>query len=342
MTKICILLSLILLSSVYLIVLDSGYVYAAKTGGYNFCEVFPAYSECGGWRTQALSDNYWFCEYVNLENFCKTHPTPEKQIQLKSVDSCCKYIGPELENIGDPDDSPDLLSSERLDALQHRNESVFPAIIWTDKDHYDFQDKVTIYGKFDFTNVSIKKNLLDVNFAQTGIMTDSSTVVDIDLNGRRILRDIPVNQNGWFSAFYFLNDRYHYSTQNNLLEVEYVITSGVIPPSGPKTHAIYQFTTGEISKKEDSFGMWIDDSLLPNKIRYGITGENTERFIELNRYNLVITRLITPDGYAIPVASNFSIIDAAAEYDGFREFGPGTYEIQITYGSNTLKKSFTY
>ena len=342
MIKACILLSLVLLSSIYLIVLDFDYVYAAKTGGYNFCEVFPAYSECGGWRTQALSDNYWFCEYVNLENFCKTHPTPEKQIQLKSVDSCCKYIGPELENIDDPDDSKDLLSPERLDMLQHRNKSIFPAIMWTDKDHYDFQDKVTIYGKFDFTNVSIKKNLLDVNFAQTGIMTDNSTVVDINLNGRRILKDIPVNQNGWFSAFYFINDRYHYSTQNNLLEVKYTITSGVIPPSGPKTHAIYHFTTGEISKKEDGFGMWIDDSLLPNKIRYGITMENPERFIELNRYDLVITRLITPDGYAIPIASNFSISDTAAEYDGFREFGPGTYEIQITYGDNTLKKSFTY
>jgi hypothetical protein len=342
MTKILALLSLILLSSLYLVIYDSDYAYAAKTGGYNFCEVFPAFPECGGWRTQALSDNYWFCEYVDLENFCNTPPTPEKQIPLKSANDCCRYIGSELKNIDDSDVSTGLLSSERLSMLQNTDQSIFPAIIWTNQDHYNFLDKVTIYGKFDFKNTSIENNLFDLDFAPTGMLVDNSTVVDIDLNGRRILKDLPVNQNGWFSAFYFLNDRYHFSNQNNLLEVEYTITSGVIPSSGPSTHATYHFTTGEISQKETGFEMWIDDSLLPNKIRYGITVESPERFINLDRYNFVITRLITPDGFVIPVASPFSIVDLSAEYDGFKEFGPGTYEIQITYGDNTLKKSFTY
>ena len=107
-------------------------------------------------------------------------------------------------------------------------------------------------------------------------------------------------------------------------------------------HATYQFSTGHIAQKDDDFELWVDDSSLPNKIQYGIIVKNPERFIELNRYDLVNTRLTTPDGYVIPIKSVFSIKDLSVEYGGFSEHGQGTYEIQITYGNNTSKKTFEY
>jgi hypothetical protein len=56
----------------------------------------------------------------------------------------------------------------------------------------------------------------------------------------------------------------------------------------------------------------------------------------------VTTRLITPEGYVIPIESAFSIQNTAMEYKGFKEFGQGVYAIQITYGNNTAKETFEY
>ena len=88
--------------------------------------------------------------------------------------------------------------------------------------------------------------------------------------------------------------------------------------------------------------MWIDDSDTTNGISYGITTENPERFIELTRYNMVNTRLTTPEGYTIPIKSFFSVQDLSREYNGFLKYGQGTYEIQVTYGDNISKKTFDY
>ena len=323
-----------------MIISDSDFAYA-KTGSYNFCEVFPAFPECGGWRSEPLSDNFWYCDYVYLENFCDNPPLPEKQIPVRSENYCCRFLGPEIKNI-DHTPTNEILTPEQLAFLQSTDNSNFPAIIWTDKDHYNFLDRVQIYGKLDFANASIAQNLQDLDFIQTGILSDNSTVVDVVVNGRTIIRELPVNDNGWFSAFYFLNDRYHFSTQNNLLEVEYILSSGVIPLGGPKTHTTYHFTSGNIASADDTFELWVDDTTLPHKIRYGVIVENQQRFINLDRENLVITRMITPDGYVVPVDSKFAIKDLSAEYDGFKDYGTGQYQLQITYGNNTSKKSFNY
>ena len=162
------------------------------------------------------------------------------------------------------------------------------------------------------------------------------------MNGQRVLRDIPVSETGWFSAYFFHNNPYRFSTQNNLLEVEYIITQGVTPPEGPKTHATYHYTTGEIAKKEENFRICLDNSTLPDKISYGINVKNTERFIELTRYDFIITRLITPEGYVVPIKSTFGIPDISRDYSGFIEYGQDTYEIQVTYGNNTSKAIFDY
>ena len=341
MEKMGILLNSILLSILCVAILNFDSVDATgKTGSYNFCTVFPSYPECVGWRTEAISDNHWFCDYVYLKNLCKDLPDPEKQIPDRTQDYCCKYIGSELkkEQINNSDQ---YISPEQLVFPSDTVESILPLIIWTDKDHYNYRDKAVVYGKFDFTNQGIRQNINQTNFAQTGKISEETFSIDIKLNGRIILRDIPVSPDGWFSAYFAHNNRYSFSTQNNLLEVEYISTKEV-PLGGPKTHSIYHFTTGEVAKKDNSFDLWIDTSLTPNKIRYGIDVENSERFIELMRHNLVITRLTTPDGYIVPIESIFSIRDLSAEYDELEKYGPGTYKIQVTYGDNSSQETFEY
>ena len=335
------LLSLIMLSIFCVVILNFNSADATgKTGSYNFCSVFPAFPECAGWRTDPISDNYWFCDYIYLKNLCENPPESKNQISLRTQDYCCRYIGPELKK-NETDDSNQNFSSKQSIFPSDTVESILPLIIWTDKDHYNYRDKIFVYGKFDFTNPTIKQNINQTEFAQTGEISEKKFAIDIKLNGKRVLRDIPVNSNGWFSAFFFHNNRYNFSTQDNFVEVEYIITKE-IPTAGPKTHATYHFTTGDIAKRENSFDLWVDDSSLPDKIRYGVTVENLERFIELTRHDLVKTRLTTPDGYVIPIESAFPILDLSTEYDGFKKYGQGEYQIQVTYGDNTSKKTFEY
>ena len=52
----------------------------AVTGSANFCSQFPTYPECTGWRSEPISDNFWFCEYVHLPSMCNNPPDPQKQI----------------------------------------------------------------------------------------------------------------------------------------------------------------------------------------------------------------------------------------------------------------------
>ncbi|MCH9657351.1 hypothetical protein K0U27_01425, partial [archaeon] len=201
---------------------------------------------------------------------------------------------------------------------------------------------------------TIKKGVSENEFEQTGRIVSGQSIqegkiisespirdIDIKFNGRTVLRDIPVHENGWFVSFFYLNDRYHFSNQNNLLSVDYLQYNSV-PLGGPKTHATYHFTTGDIVKEDKTFSMWMDDSDTSKGITYGITTENPEKFIELIRYNMVNTRLTTPEGYVIPVKSFFSIQDLSREYDGFLKYGHGTYEIQVTYGNNTSKMTFEH
>ena len=328
---------------------------AYKTSGYNFCQAFPLFPECVGWRTDPISDsyNYWFCAHVDLPKLCEDKPIPEKQIVLRDQEFCCRYIGDELkirnEVIQDNSSSKQLLGSDSPDT------SIRPLIVWTDKDHYNFKDKVIVYGKFDFSSWKIKKSTSEVKFdqalrivngtsIQTGRIIAETPVLDVDiiLNGRTILKNVPVNENGWFAAFFHLNDRYHFSNQNNLLGVEYISYEYPIPHGGPRTQSTYHFTTGDIAKNDEKFEVWIDDSALPNKIRYGVNLDNPERFINLTRYDLVIARLVTPQGFVIPLDTNFSVKDLSKEFSEFSEYGHGTYEIQVTYGHNTAKATFDY
>ncbi|WP_420545685.1 hypothetical protein [Nitrosopumilus sp.] len=310
---------------------------AAKTGSYNFCSVFPAFPECTGWRTEAVDDNHWFCDYVHLDGLCKNPPDPQKQIPLRGHDHCCRYIGDEIKSSTPITNN----TSKETELPKETKESIEPLIIWTDKDHYNYRDKIIVYGKFDFTNPTVIENADETNFDQTGKKSITSAI-DIKLNGNRVLKEIPITPTGWFSAFFFHDNIYRFSTQDNLLEVEYIISSDVIPPGGPKTHATYHFTTGNIAKEDKTFDLWIDKTELPNKIIYGLNVENNERLIKLDRLDLVKTRITTPEGYVMPIKSIFSIHDISAEYDGFKEYGYGEYKIQVTYGNNVAEKFFKY
>jgi hypothetical protein len=341
---------LVLVSIILYSVSSFDFAEAATTGSFNFCTVFPQYAECTGWRTEAISDSYnrWFCDYVDLERLCEHKPDPEKQIIVRDESFCCRFIGNEL---GTPQVKIEQTSHLGKDSP---DDSILPLVIWTDKDHYSFRDKVTVYGKFDFAKFPIKKGVSENEFEQTGRIISGSSIqegkiisespirdIDIKLNGRQVLRDIPVHENGWFVSFFHLNDRYHFSNQNNLLSVDYLQYDSV-PLGGPRTHATYHFTTGDIAKEDISFDMWIDNSNTSSGITYGINTENPEQFIEFTRHGLVNTRLTTPEGYTVPVKSFFSVQDLSREYDGFLKYGQGTYEIQITYGDNTSKKTFEH
>ena len=314
------------------------YADAAKTGSYNFCTQLPAYPECAGWRSESILDNHWFCEYVDLKNYCKNSPEPNKEIPIRIDEYCCTHI----------DEVPlrKMLHEEEIPnsetQIKNLKDSILPLVIWTDKDHYNYGEKVTIYGKFDFRDPTIIKNIHGTNFDQTARIAEKTFAVDIKLNGKEILRKVPVNPNGWFSAYVFMNNSYNFSTQYNLLEVEYIITSKDVPLGGPKTSATYHFTTGEIAQKESEFSIWLDDSLLPNKIGYGIAVENPERFAALSGYDLITTRLTTPEGYVIPIDSSFSGTHLSGEFDILPEYGEGQYELRVTYGDNISKKNFEY
>ena len=327
--------------SFLVIMVDIDPVDAAKTGSYNFCTQFPAFPECVGWRTEAVTDNYWFCDFVYLEKLCKNPPTSEKTIQMKNQNDCCQYIGSKIENAQTVNKTQDEKVHDTT-SLKENLESILPLVIWTDKDHYDFRDKAIVYGKFDFTNPSIFQNIKGVNFAQTGEISENTFSVDIELNGKDILRDIPVSQSGWFSGFFHHNNSYSFSTQSNFVKVEYKISKGQIPLGGPTTQAIYHFTTGDIAKTDETFDIWIDESDLPNKIQFGVITENPERFLEQSRLNLVTTRLTTPEGFVVPIESNYLIKDLSKEYSEFLEYGNGTYEIQVTYGNNVASAVFEY
>ena len=325
----------------YVLGAEINIVEAAKTGSYNFCTQFPTFPECTGYRTEAIDDNYWFCQYVNLVELCKNPPDPEKEIELKKQNDCCQYIGKKIEKT-DPISIEQNNQSNNSEKIKNNLESIAPLIIWTDKDHYNFRDKTIVYGKFDFTNPSIIENIKNKEFNQAGEIIEERFTVDIKLNGDLILHKIPVTSSGWFTGYFYHNNIYKFSTQNNFLEVEYIITQGQIPSGGPKTHATYQFTTGDIFKTKENLDMWVDESEMPNKIQFGIIAENSKRFLEHARHDLVITRITTPEGFVIPIDSNYSIRNVSSENTEFSKYGYGTYEIQITYGDSISKSTFEY
>ena len=333
---------IILISSIILFSISGGInqVDAAKTGSYNFCTQFPAFPECSGWRIDAIDDNYWFCEYVNLKELCKNEPDPKKEIAIKDHTQCCQYIG--TKTVIKKTTVEENLQTQDIEKIKNNPHSILPLIIWTDKDHYSFGDKTIVYGKFDFTNPSIIENIRGSEFIQTGEVSRETFTVDVKLNGNLILQGIPVSSSGWFSGFFYHNNIYKYSTQNNLLEVEYTVTQGPLLFGGPKTHATYQFTTGDISKEEEGFDIWVDEDQTPTTVRFGAIVENSERFIKHTQHDLVKTRVITPEGYVIPIDPKYSIKDTSSEFSDFSGYGFGTYGIQITYGDNVSKELFEY
>ena len=174
-----------------------GLAEAAVTASANFCEAFPTNSECTGWRVEPIYDNFWFCTYVDLPTMCKNAPDPQKQIPTLSADHCCRLFDDELVSLRDVSMlyyDPSFLQMMNRGLILDESYPVNELTIWTDKDHYNFGDRINVYGKFDFGDPIIKKSNLFVN---------------VIFNGEIIIRDLPVRDNGWFAGFSFLdNPRY--------------------------------------------------------------------------------------------------------------------------------------
>jgi len=69
---------LLIVIYIFFIFTSFGLAEAAVTASENFCNTFPTFPECTGWRVEPIYDNSWFCAYVDLPTICKNPPDPQK------------------------------------------------------------------------------------------------------------------------------------------------------------------------------------------------------------------------------------------------------------------------
>ena len=223
---------------------------AIVTGSSNFCSKFYTHPECSGWRTIPVMDNYWFCEYVDLPNMCKYKPDPLKQITPKTSNYCCfsydyhipkdvtyLYYDPSFEEM-----------TKKGKTLPSSSQSIDELKIWTDKDHYKFGDRVNVYGKFDFGDPVLMK---------------ANKSVHVKFNESTVLFDLPVENNGWFSGYFYISDWLYFKSGKSQVSVTYFHTPNQLEPAKYVTKS-YAFSTGDIKSIEGNpLERKIIDSLMP-------------------------------------------------------------------------------
>ncbi len=288
--------------------------FGAVTGGSNFCSAFPTHPECTGWRIDPIHDNFWFCEYVDLPTLCNNPPDPQKKIIPRTDNYCCGVIGSHSLKYVSLDGANFTDVSKRESSLDTSKELV----IWTDKDYYSFGDRVNVYGKFNFADSILKNN---------------NQFVDISINDRKVILDLPVHPNGWFAGYFVLSNPYLYYTGTNLISVTYFHTPTLNEPD-KFAQATYKIATGNITTKPFS----IDVKSLSGKISYEIITESNE-FVNLD---LAITRLVTPNGLVLSLPSLSSVKDISDYLDDDVSLVPGKYEIIVTKGNHTTSQEFEY
>ncbi|MDH3677976.1 MAG: hypothetical protein OEQ12_06720, partial [Nitrosopumilus sp.] len=162
--------------------------FGASTAGDNFCSAFPTHPECTGYRVEPIYDNFWFCQYVDLPAMCNNPPDPQKQIVTRIGNHCCGIIGSHVPKNISLGDALFVDTSEKGQSLESSSSSSFEQelVIWTEKDHYSFGDRINVYGKFDFDDPVLQNN---------------NSFVDISLNDRKVVLDLPVHSNGWFAGY---------------------------------------------------------------------------------------------------------------------------------------------
>lgn len=314
-----ILLFLILIIGTFIFIPSmTGIAFGAVTASSNFCKAFPTHPECTGWRVEPISDNFWFCEYVHLPSMCNNPPDLQKQIISRTdINYCCNVIGshtPKNLTLDDVRFADMSKQGQLLDITTSKE-----LVIWTEKDHYTFGERVNIYGKFNFDDPVLKNN---------------NPFVDVSFNDRKVVLDLPVHSNGWFAGYFVLSNPYMFYTGNNLVSVEYFHTPTQHEPD-KFTTAYYRVTTGEITTTEP-FSIAV--KLLPSSknISYEIITESG------NPANLdfALTRLVTPKGLVFSLPSVSSMPNVLNYLDFSLE--SGSYEIVTTLGNFNASTVFEY
>jgi len=315
----------ILIASIFLTFASFGFAEAAVTASKNFCESFPTYSECTGWRTEPIRDNFWFCEYVDLPSMCNNSPDSQKQIPILDSDYCCRLFDDDLVSPRDVSHlyyDPSYLEMNAKGLMLDESYPVDELVIWTDKDHYNFGDRINVYGKFDFGDRIIKQSNLAVNIA---------------FNGENIISNLPVRNNGWFAGFFYLdNPRYH-TTGLSTVSVSYTHTPTLENPSRIST-TTYQFTTGDIPEPEKPFSIWLTPFSTDRHIEYRTVPETPLPF---NLKHNLISRITNPDGIVFSLPTN-SMKNLDMYINNISELRPGNYTISMTVGNFTTHNIFEY
>lgn len=292
--------------------------FGAATAGDNFCNAFPTHPECTGYRVEPISDNFWFCQYVDLPTMCDNPPDSQKQIVTRIGNHCCGIIGSHIPKNISLDDLSFTDTSHKGRSLESSSFGQ-KLVIWTEKDHYSLGDRVNVYGKFNFNDPVLKNH---------------NQFVDVSLNDRKVILDLPVHSNGWFAGYFTISNPYLYHTGNNLISVTYFHTPNQ-HESDKFTRASYTVTTGDIVATEP---LSIDVKLSAlGKVSFDVLSESDDNLIDLD---FAIIRLVTPDGLVFPLP-NISSIDDISDYLDF-SLVPGQYEIIVTKGNSVVSQSFEY
>ena len=184
-------------------------------------------------------------------------------------------------------------------------------------DHYFLGDTVNVYGKFNFNDPILKNH---------------NQFVDIILNDRKVILDLPVHPNGWFAGYFTLSNPYLFHTGNNLLSVTYFHNPTLENPD-KFTQASYKFTTGDV--RAEPFFIQDDDSSV-GKISYKVSTESGESV----NMDLAVVRLVMPDGIVLPLPNVSSVDDITDYLDD--PLVSGTYEVVITKGNHSASQIFEY
>jgi len=318
---------LLIIVYVFFIFAGFGLAEATVTASENFCESFPTFPECTGWRVTPIHDNFWFCAYVDLPTMCKNPPDPQKQISTLDADYCCRLFDDDLVSIRDVSGlyyDPSFLEMMKKGLMLDASYPVDELVIWTDKDHYDFGDRVNVYGKFDFSDPIIKK---------------SNAFVNVVFNSEIVIRDLPVRDNGWFAGFFFLdNPRYH-TTGLNAVSVSYIHVP-TLEHSYRLNTFTYQFTTGNVPEPEKPFSLWLtaDKFSSSDHVGYGTAPESP---LPVSLTSNLISRITNPEGVVFSLPTN-SMTDLDVYINRVSELRSGNYTITMTVGNFTANNTFEY
>ena len=320
-------MKIVLFASIFVLFISAIFVSAegSVTASENYCEQFPTFPECTGWRTIPISDNFWFCEYVDLPTMCKNPPDPKKQTITYDADYCCRLFDEDTNSLYDSFSSYDkshltmIENGLALPELYPVNELV----MWTDKDHYEFGDRVNVYGKFNFEDPTIK---------------DSNRFVDVKFNGKTVISNLPVRDNGWFASHFFLSDERFFWNGLSEITISYKHKSTMGQPDNDATFA-YKFTTGAIKEPENTFSIIVSDlSLFSNTISYKTDPQNP---VSVLLQPTLISRLTNPDGVVFSLPTN-SMDDLNTYVNEISSFKNGNYTITMTVGDFTTTQEFMY